>query len=391
MANSQYSESLNTPCKTYLTRGQSVGLVFISEAAILSCIAVFYLFYVITMNGRRYLKLNPKLRWWEVITSPIEVYMISLFVADFLQGVGIAFDIRHIHSGIVQCGTYCTAQGILRQLSEATVAFSTLAIAVHTFVIILFRKGQNAFKFSLIIVGLIWLYVSLFVTIASALHSKGSEFFYTPTPNYRLKAVKTYLSGAGCWIGPKFPVERIVGEYFWFWFTALISLVLYVILYLALRGNVFTEEIRWWRIHFRSRPINKRRPTSIGEPNGENEQGNKRGAATEAVMMLLYPLAYVGLILGLSIVRWMGFVDENIGVPPAATFSVMTIFALSGVVNVTLLLYTRPGLLLLGDRRLTANGIPLRSLGIFESSTSLHTVDSFAEGTCLARTVEAAS
>ena len=72
-----------------------------------------------------------------------------------------------------------------------------------------------------------------------------------------------------------------------------------------------------------------------------------------------YPVCYVGLILPLSIVRWIQFVlqahqpmdPNNVRQTVSAipVIIVQTIFALSGVVNVTLLFFTRPGILLLGE------------------------------------------
>ena len=73
-----------------------------------------------------------------------------------------------------------------------------------------------------------------------------------------------------------------------------------------------------------------------------------------------YPVCYVGLVLPLSIVRWIQFVlqahqpapdPNNVHqtVSAAPVIIVQTIFALSGIVNVTLLFFTRPGILLLGE------------------------------------------
>ena len=76
----------------------------------------------------------------------------SLLVADFIQGVGISFDVGHFLTGVVTCGPYCNAQGscllyhytfltkwnavgALRLLSETAVAMSTLVLI---FFIILF-------------------------------------------------------------------------------------------------------------------------------------------------------------------------------------------------------------------------------------------------------------
>jgi hypothetical protein len=55
------------------------------------------------------------------------------------------------------------------------------AIAVHTFYIIVFRRGSSrkAILLAAIIVCAIWLYLIIFVV--ASLASKGDEF-YTPTP-----------------------------------------------------------------------------------------------------------------------------------------------------------------------------------------------------------------
>ena len=57
-----------------------------------------------------------------------------------------------------------------------------------------------------------------------------------------------------------------------------------------------------------------------------------------------YPLAYSLLILPLSIARYVQFGHHN--VPPAATFFGLSMFYLSGAINVLLLLIVRPRLLL---------------------------------------------
>jgi len=63
--------------------------------------------------------------------------------------------------------------------------------------------------------------------------------------------------------------------------------------------------------------------------------------------MLLYPISYFLLVLPDSIVRFKG--EKN--VPSSATFFATTVFALSGLVNVALLYFGRPGLLLLNHPR----------------------------------------
>jgi len=189
---------------------------------------------------------------------------------------------------------------------------------MHTFIVIFFRRGSEAIRVAFVVVVAIWLYIILFVAIAASVHTKGNERYINPTPYW-------------CWINANFRSERIIGEYFWMWFTAFFSLSLYIPLFFCLRGNLAADQKKWWIIRWR-------KISDIHQ-----SQGSK--LARNAFVMLLYPALYIVLVLPDSICRWIGF--ENI--PAAATFSCTSIFGLSGLVNVCLLLYTRPGLLLLSE------------------------------------------
>ena len=67
---------------------------------------------------------------------------------------------------------------------------------------------------------------------------------------------RRWATWTGCWVGPdsKFEADRIIGEYFWLWCTAIVSLVLYVPLYISLRRNIDSEVIRKQWMQFRRRP-----------------------------------------------------------------------------------------------------------------------------------------
>jgi hypothetical protein len=70
--------------------------------------------------------------------------------------------------------------------------------------------------------------------------------------------------------------------------------------------------------------------------------------------MIWYPICYTILVLPLSIVRWRTFrppEHQKLQTPFAVTAVVVTIFGLSGVVNVALIMLTRRNLLLFGQRR----------------------------------------
>jgi hypothetical protein len=58
-------------------------------------------------------------------------------------------------------------------------------------------------------------------------------------------------------------------------------------------------------------------------------------------------------VLPLSVVRWIGFSEQDRGkpitVPPSATLSVESLYALAGFMDVIVFFATRRGLLLFGD------------------------------------------
>ena len=63
-----------------------------------------------------------------------------------------------------------------------------------------------------------------------------------------------------------------------------------------------------------------------------------------------YPLVYSVIVLPLSVVRWItGFGTNAHQIPSVATFIVIFIYGLSGVLNAILFLLTRSELLLLGN------------------------------------------
>ncbi|KAF8262435.1 hypothetical protein EI94DRAFT_1808789 [Lactarius quietus] len=111
-----------------------------------------------------------------------------------------------------------------------------------------------------------------------------------------------------CWIGPSssFKLERIAGEYVWMWFALFASVILYIPLYFWSKGRLSVD--------LRS--------------------------------MLLYPLAYSIIVLPISVTRWSLIFNKNEKVTSAATFFSVSVFNLSGAINVLLFLVVRTQLLL---------------------------------------------
>jgi len=240
--------------------------------------------------------------------GPADIYMFSLFVFDLLQAIGGILNIRWAHNGIVTTGPYCTAQGLVGQVGELGVALITLLLAVHTFVAAVFQVGLKTRGVALGLVCLVCVFTILWVAIGAGIHKN----YETPTPYW-------------CWIGPRFSGERNGGETIWMWIALFASVIVYIPLYFWAEGFWSVDER--YRFHWR-------------DPDLRVEYTQRRAT----LRILLYPLAYSLVILPLTIARNLQFRHHK--VPSAVTFFVVSIFYLSGAINVLLCLIVRPRLLL---------------------------------------------
>jgi hypothetical protein len=237
--------------------------------------------------------------------------MFALFVFDFVQGMGGVLDVRWAHNGIVTTGHYCTAQGIVQQIGELGVALITLLLACHTFVAALWRVGLQARGVAVGLIFLACVFIALWVGIGARSHHN----YETPTPYW-------------CWISPQYKGERLGGEYIWLWIALFASALLYVPLYFWTEGRFSVDEDRWYNFQ-------------KSNPDRRVEYSQRRAA----LGMLLYPLAYCFVVLPLSVTRWRSFNNHH-HVSSAGTFFGVTMFNLSGAINVVLFLVVRPQLLL---------------------------------------------
>jgi len=244
-------------------------------------------------------------------------------VSDLIQAIGGILNVRWIENAGVTEGAYCSAQGALKQAGDVGVALASLAIAIHTFAVLVFRwRPNNTPTVAIIVVSAIWLFVILLISISFATH-KGKDY-YGNTQYW-------------CWITSQYPAQRIALEYFWMWFTALLNIVLYVPIALVLKGIITVRGI-----HVRLLSRTERRRTSVEAVSGREISSHI------ALKMIMYPALYTVTVLPIAIVRWDAFFGGC--VPWAATVFSDVVFASSGLFNVLLYGFTRPNLLPQRDR-----------------------------------------
>lgn len=92
---------------------------------------------------------------------------------------------------------------------------------------------------------------------------------------------------SGCWISADI-VPRLLGQYIWLWLTSFVSVILYLLLFFSLRGNVTVDPDKWWRIKFHKAPKLTLREDQLSI--GDSQPGSE--ARSQAMSMLLYVWAF---------------------------------------------------------------------------------------------------
>jgi len=190
-----------------------------------------------------------------------------------------------------------------------TLCFSSLPCNINDQIVEVYNGSRKGLRSSLILVACLWAVVSLIVTFNIA--ADGSYHFYGPT-------------GFWCWIQARYSIQRTATDFVFMWITAVFNIVIYIILFLYLRGYITTTG---WLIYMSSR----------------SEPVDIFGPRKLAYGLLFYPLVYTFAILPLSIARYSTFTHHH--VPYAVTIVVDIIYLSNGLFNVLLFSITRPFLL----------------------------------------------
>ncbi|CAE6343038.1 unnamed protein product, partial [Rhizoctonia solani] len=302
---SQFSDQFNyCASPVCLSTGDVVGLSFTVQVGFVSALSVVSLLGYVAIN---YISItrNPAKPPRRLVRTNIDGLMLNLLIADLIMSFGAIINIHWASKAQVSCGQVCNAQGAIQILGETAVALFTLAITLLTFISIVrgWAVKARVWVWGSIVFG-VWAFGALWAGVGGAL-----EGFYAPTPYW-------------CWISANYNAHRIGAEYVWLWISGFGSVLLYTPLFLLLRGNIkWDPEVGWASLAWSWR--------------GNNVLGSNT--------LLWYPLAYTITILPVSIVRWIMFSGGQVSA--AASFVAVSIFNLSGVVNVGLILLTRTNVL----------------------------------------------
>jgi len=200
----------------------------------------------------------------------------------------------------VSLGPLCALQGALKQTADIGIALWQMVIAGHTFCLLFLELKVRQFVLWVMMIGG-WSFVGALVILgpATADETKRGPFYG--------------IIGEWCLISPVYKVERITLDYLIMFLAAFISTVLYVLIFLRLRGK-----------------LHRRRSTT------ESPTSSSKSSQADAIakQMVLYPLVYVIIILPTACAQFA--IWAGVHVPVAATVFCSAIFHLSGVLNSTI-------------------------------------------------------
>ncbi|KAJ5975558.1 hypothetical protein N7481_009265 [Penicillium waksmanii] len=280
---------------------QRRGLIAISVMALLSFLATGTLLSFITYrlifwksSYTRYIGYNQYI-----------ILIYNLILADFQQSLAFLICLRWIVTDQIKSGTAgCFLQGLWLQIGDPGSGLFVLAIAFHTFLLVVWGRKMSYKVFVTFVCG-VWAFIALIVIIPLAMY--GADV-YVP-------------SGAWCWINEEHETVRLWTHYIWIFLAEFGTVALYAIMYFQLRKQIAASSI-------------------LGNSQLESLKRLRRVVG----YMTIYPIVYIVLSLPLA----AGRMATANGDSPSLTFFCCAgaIITSSGLVDVILYTVTRRNLII---------------------------------------------
>ncbi|KAN0135446.1 hypothetical protein V8E53_006725 [Lactarius tabidus] len=291
------------PVISTYTVEQSHAVIALVVASCISLIAVVGLLSAIAISAfnTRMVK-DPNM----FVRTHVVYYFLCLLLSDVLQAIGSIMNSAWISNRAVLYVSLCTAQGVIKQMADVGIALWSLVIAIRTFLILFLRVTPKRYAMWITLVAN-WSLFGAIVTAGPAIATNERGPFYG-------------ISGDWCWISSNYGSLRITLDYMVMFISALLAFILYLLVFLKLRGVVRAQAFS----------------TSVAAAAKERDEKYEHKLARQ---MLLYPIAYTILILPIACCRFSEWTGHS--VPFAATIFSDFIYLLSGLVHVILFTCTR--------------------------------------------------
>ncbi|KAF8156626.1 hypothetical protein B0H34DRAFT_468877 [Crassisporium funariophilum] len=283
---------------------ERTGVAFIATAGLVSLLAVLYLVLVKRVSLKTYKNTH------------MFGYFMSLLGANVLQSIGTVMNYHWVSLDRVKSGSYCSAQGGIKQAGNIGVSFWSLVIAIHLFNLLFLRILSHK-AVPVTVICIVWLTILLIVVLGPAVAQTKARGPYFG------------ISGAWCWITSNYPLHQIYLEYFFSFMSAGFSFILYSAVILRVRGNLAKGSDGKWRLQFL--PPGQEWQLAVSRDMLDNAM------LSFAKKMVWYPIAYTIILIPITITRFIEFGGSK--VPFGATAFTAVIFNLMGFINVILVIY----------------------------------------------------
>ncbi|KAB5591089.1 Cyclic AMP receptor 1 [Ceratobasidium theobromae] len=340
--------------------GNRIGLALIGVTGLISAISTgLLLAYIMWYSFLSKKRDQPMVQAIRSFThSALGAFLCSLLLSDMIQGAAFAINFKWAVDGDMKNSLACIAQASVSQFGDLGSALWSLAIAYYTFsLLFLVRKPPVWTSWFIFLSG--WALIFILPIIGpytiQDLDRKGP--FYA-------------VSGAWCWLGNGYQVERFLYVYMWIFMSLATSIVLYGLVYLRFSGRLVLKDgkLAWsssaggWRATFTSRGSRETNRTSNAQttqptitqtqqvftgrrndPDVRDPSGVGKHLKTVSKRLMLYPLVYSIVTLPVAACR----IGTMVGWKPPLplyVFAGMT-FTSSGLTNVILFIITRHSLL----------------------------------------------
>lgn len=206
-----------------LPETQRRGLIAVAIMAFLSFIATgtllaFITYRLIFWRGsyQRYIGYNQYI-----------ILIYNLVLADFQQSLAFLICLKWIISNKIRSGTAgCFLQGLWLQIGDPGSGLFVLAIAIHTFLLVVWGRKMSYKVFVGFVCG-VWAFIAVIVIIPLARY--GADVFVP--------------SGAWCWINEEYEAVRLWTHYIWIFFAEFGTVCLYAVMYFQLRRQISQSSI----------------------------------------------------------------------------------------------------------------------------------------------------
>ncbi|KAL6310313.1 hypothetical protein BKA93DRAFT_721467, partial [Sparassis latifolia] len=285
------------------------ALVVVSTFSLTAASGLLTALAVSAFNTRK--SVNPHL----FVRSHVAAYFSSLLISDVIQAFGSLMNARWHNEMGVTYGSFCVAQGVIKQLADLGTSSDATdipvqVIALHTFLVVFMRWNLGKrFLLGFLIGG--WSLILFILILGPALETKARGPFYG-------------ISGLWCWISDDYPWERVPLDYMFLFISAFGSFILYGLVFFSMRGNI---TMQGWRMRVRL----------------HRDQYTKKEVDAQCVtiarQMLWYPVAFTLLVFPIATCRFVEWSGHDVA--DGVSFFSDAVFLMSGMVNVILFLATR--------------------------------------------------